>query len=73
MGQNAAFEKGLKLLFDEVGKACPSLSFDLGEKGLEVFGYQLVKNRLLGASSFVGGAGASRCGRNCLVRDPWYS
>ena len=59
----------LELRFDEVGQARPDLSLDLGEEGLGMFLYQLVKNRLLGTPLFVGGAGANWRGLNCLVRD----
>ena len=36
MGQNAAFQKRLELIFDKLGQACPSFLFDLGKEGLDV-------------------------------------
>ncbi len=36
MGQNAAFKKGLELLFDKIGQPRPGLSLDLGEEGLDM-------------------------------------
>jgi hypothetical protein len=42
VGEDAAFEKGIKLVFDKVGQTRPSLSLDLCQEGLEVFLYHLV-------------------------------
>jgi len=53
VGQNATIEEGLKLVFDKVGQARAGLGLDLGAEALEVFGYQLVEDRLFWASSFV--------------------
>jgi hypothetical protein len=39
VGQYAALEKGIELLFDKLWQACPGLGFDLGQEGLEVFLY----------------------------------
>ena len=36
MGQNAAFQKRLELIFDKLGQACPSFLFGLGKEGLDV-------------------------------------
>ncbi len=38
--QNAALGKGLELVFDKPQQARPSLRFDLGEKGCELFLHQ---------------------------------
>ena len=35
-------EKATSFSFDEIGQACPSLTLDLGQKGLKVFLYQLL-------------------------------
>ncbi|MGH8609996.1 MAG: hypothetical protein ACREX9_22080 [Gammaproteobacteria bacterium] len=39
-GLDAAFEKGIELLFDKLWLARPGLKLDLGQEGLEVFLYQ---------------------------------
>ena len=48
MGQDAAFEKGIELLFDELGPTCPGLRLDLGQEGLEVSLNQLIEDGVLG-------------------------
>jgi hypothetical protein len=53
MGQEAALEKGLELVFDELGQACSCLELDLGKKGLDVFLDHLVQRGLLRAPALV--------------------
>ena len=54
MGQNAAFQKRLELIFDKLGQACPSFLFDLGKEGFDVVLDDLVERGLLGPAAFVG-------------------
>jgi len=51
--QNAAFEKGLELLFDEPGQAGAGPGLDLGEEPLEMFPHQAMPDRLLRAPPLV--------------------
>ncbi len=53
MGQDAAFEKGLELVFDKLGKTRSGFRLDLGKERLDVFRYQLVQNRLLRSPALV--------------------
>ena len=45
--QNAAFEKGLELVFDKRGQPRAGLGFDLSEERLEMFPHQAMQDRLL--------------------------
>ncbi len=53
MGQDAAFEKGLELVFDKLGQVRPGLMLDLGKEALGVFLDQWVQNRLLRSPALV--------------------
>ena len=53
VGQDAAFEKGLELLFDKLRQARTGLRFDLGEEGLELFLDHLIHSRFLRAPPLV--------------------
>jgi len=54
VGQNAAFEKGLELVFDELRQARTGFRFDLGEEGLELFLHHLIESRFIRAPPLVG-------------------
>ena len=66
MGQDAAFKKGIELLFDELGQTCPGLPLDLGQEGLDVFLNQLIKDGVFGTPTFVVYAPCRWCGLNRL-------
>ena len=51
--QDAAFEKGIELVFDKLRQARPGLRFDLGQEGLELFLDQLIQGRFFRAPSLV--------------------
>jgi hypothetical protein len=70
MGQYAAFEKSIKLLFDEIGQARPSLKLDLGQEGLEMFLYQPVEGGLFGTPPLVVYAPSCRRRLNRCVHRP---
>jgi hypothetical protein len=53
VGQDAAFEKGIELVFDIRRQARPGLRFDLGHEGLELFLDQLIQGRFFRAPPFV--------------------
>ena len=56
MRQNAAFEKGLELVFDKLGQArgTPGTpGFDFGEERREMFPHQAMQDRLLQPPAFV--------------------
>ncbi|MGH8489338.1 MAG: hypothetical protein ACREXS_10880 [Gammaproteobacteria bacterium] len=53
VGEDAALEKGVELLFDKLGQSRPGLQLDLGQEGLEVFSYQLVEDGVFGTPAFV--------------------
>ena len=69
MGQNAAFEKGIEVIFDEFGQARSGLSFDLGDEGLEVFLYPRVEGCLFRAPPLVVNLVFSRGSLNRLAHD----
>ena len=48
VGQDAALEKGIELLFDKLWQARAGLKLDVGQEGLEVFLYQLVEGGVFG-------------------------
>ena len=54
LGQDAALQKGHKLVFNKLGQAGSCLELDLGEKGLDVFLDHLIQRGLLWAPAFVG-------------------
>jgi hypothetical protein len=70
MGQYAAFEKGIKLLFDKLGQARPGLRLDLSQKGLKVFLDQLVERCLFGTPPLVVYAPSRRHRLNRCVHRP---
>ena len=54
MGQDAALQKGLELVFNKLGQAGSGLELDLGNKGLDVFLDYLVQRGLLRAPALLG-------------------
>jgi hypothetical protein len=67
MRQDAAFEKGLELVFDELRQARTGSRFDLGEEGLELFLHHLIERRFLRAPPLVG-EGSAVASRRRLQR-----
>ncbi len=53
MRENAAFEKGIELVFDKRRQARSCLGFDLRQKSLELFLDQLIQDRFFGAPPLV--------------------
>ena len=53
VGKDAAFEKGVELVFDKVGSARAALSLDLCQEGLEMFLDHLIQRRFFRSPSFV--------------------
>jgi hypothetical protein len=51
--EDAAFQKGIELLFDELGPTCPGLQLDLVQEGIEVFLNQLIEGGVFGTPAFV--------------------
>jgi len=49
MRQDAAFTKGLELVFEKLRRARSGFRFDLGEEGLELFLHHLIERRFLRA------------------------
>jgi hypothetical protein len=72
VGQNAAFQEGIELVFDEIGQTRPGLSLDLREKGLDVFLYQLVQRCFFGTPPLVVYAFCNRRGLDRLVHELLY-
>jgi len=60
VGQDAAFEKGVELVFDELRQVGAGRVFGLGEEGRGVLPYQAVQRGLLRAVAFVVDRGAMR-------------
>src|SRR5262249_19660784 len=53
VGRNAAFEKGLELVFDKLRQARTSPRFNLSEEALKLFLHHLMERRFLGAPPLV--------------------
>jgi len=53
VGQDAAFEKGLELVFDKRRQARTGFCFNLGEEGLKLFLHHLIERRFLRAPPLV--------------------
>jgi hypothetical protein len=53
MGQDAALQKRVDLVFNKLGQARSCLELDLGKKGLDVFLDHLVQGGLLRAPALV--------------------
>ena len=53
MGQDAAIEIGLELVFDKRRQAHTGFRLDLGEEGLELFLHHLIEGRFLRAPPLV--------------------
>jgi hypothetical protein len=49
VGEDAALEKGLELVFDKRRQARPGLRLDLREEGLELFPHHLIQGRFFRA------------------------
>ena len=54
MRQDAAFEKGIELVFDKLRQARTGFRFDLGEEGLQLFLHHLIERRFLRVPPLVG-------------------
>jgi hypothetical protein len=53
MGEDAALEKRIELVLDELRQGRAGARLDLGEEGLEVLLHQLIQDGLLGAAALV--------------------
>ena len=53
VGQDAAFEKGLELVYDKLRQARTGFCFDPGEEGLEMFLHDLIQGCFFRAPPFV--------------------
>ena len=53
VGQNAAFEKSLELVFDKLRQARSGPRFDLSEEALKLFLYHLIERRFFRAPPLV--------------------
>ncbi len=53
MGQDAAFEKGVELVLDELRQVGAGGALHMGEEGLDMFLHHAVQGSLLGAAAFV--------------------
>ena len=68
MGQDAAFEEGVELVFDELRQVGAGSVFGLGEEGRGVLLYQAVERGLFRAVAFVVDQGAIRRPLGLLYR-----
>jgi 2-hydroxychromene-2-carboxylate isomerase len=53
VGEDAALEKSVELVFDELGQRRAGLRLDLGREGVEVLLDKLIQRRVFGAPTFV--------------------
>ena len=69
VGEDAALEKGVELVFDEPGQRRAGPRLDLGQEGVEVLLDQLIQRGVFGAPTFVVDRGRHRCALNRLAHD----
>ena len=60
VGQDAAFEKSVELVFDELRQVGPGVRLCLGDEGRSVLLHQAVQRGLFGAVALVVDRGATR-------------
>jgi hypothetical protein len=53
VGEDAALEKSVELVFDELGQRRAGLRLDLGQEGVAVLLDELIQRRVFGAPRFV--------------------
>jgi hypothetical protein len=70
MGAVGALQEGIELLFDKIGQARPSLKFDLGQEGSEVFLEQLVEDGIFGTPPLIVDAPSCRRRLHRVVNGP---
>ena len=69
VGEDAALEKSVELVFDELGQRRAGLRLDLGQEDVEVLLDELIQRRVFGAPRFVVDRVRRWCALNRLVHD----